>query len=274
MPQQLTVIIPCKNEQANIVACIESARPVASEILVADSGSDDGTLELVRAMGDCRLVEREYRTSGDFKNWAIPQATHPWVMILDADERLTTELVEEINVLLKTSPRFDGYWIHRDNHLMGHRVRYTDWNRDRVLRLFRRDKGRYFGNSDHGEVQLSTGKSGTLIGRLEHYTFWSWAHWIRKCDRYTQLQAQQWYDAGRRPSWVRMLVQPPLRFLGDYVIYRGMLDGMVGLQIAWSSAFYSFMKQARLWELHRGKKLAEIKRPTCDSRHTSSRHPA
>ena len=85
---KLTVIIPCKNEREHIGACIRSAQQVADEVLVADSGSTDGTLEIARELG-CRIIEREYRTSGDFKNWAIPQAAHEWVLILDADERMT-----------------------------------------------------------------------------------------------------------------------------------------------------------------------------------------
>src|ERR1700704_131764 len=95
MSSQVSVIIPCKNERENIRACIISARQVADEVLVADSGSTDGTLEIARELG-CRIIEREYGTSGNFKNWAIPQATHEWVFILDADERITAEMAHRI----------------------------------------------------------------------------------------------------------------------------------------------------------------------------------
>ena len=86
MAEKLTVIIPCKDEETNIRGCIHSARKVADEIIIADSGSTDRTLEIVQGV---RVIEREYVNSGDFKNWAIPQATHPWVFILDADERIS-----------------------------------------------------------------------------------------------------------------------------------------------------------------------------------------
>lgn len=264
----LTVIIPCKNERANIAPCLASARRVADEILLADSGSTDGTLEFARSQGDCRVIEREYGTSGDFKNWAIPQAQHEWVLILDADERITPALATEIRELLAGEPAADGYWVYRANHLMGHRAHYTDWGRDRVLRLFRRDLGRYSGPSDHGEVRISTGKVGRLHHRLDHYTFWSWGDWLRKLDRYASVQAAQWYADGRKPSYWKLLTNPPLRFLRDFVVHRGFLDGMVGVQIAWSSAFLSFMKQARLWELHAGKNPADVdllaRRHPCD----------
>jgi (heptosyl)LPS beta-1,4-glucosyltransferase len=88
----LTVLIPCKNERLNIKDCIESVRGIADEILIADSGSTDGTLEIVRGLGGCRIIEREYVNSANFKNWAIPQAKHEWVLVVDADERVTPEL--------------------------------------------------------------------------------------------------------------------------------------------------------------------------------------
>ena len=129
MKQKLTVIIPCKNERKNIRPCIESAKLVADEVLVADSGSTDGTLDIVREIGGCRIVEREYINSGNFKNWAIPQAAHR----LGADRRRRRTrhrpLAEEIGALLDDVPRRDGYHIYRANYFLGHRVRHGGWGR-------------------------------------------------------------------------------------------------------------------------------------------------
>jgi glycosyltransferase involved in cell wall biosynthesis len=258
MDRKLTVLIPCKNERTNIGPCLDSVASIADELLVADSGSTDGTLEYLRARGDCRIIEREYVYSGDFKNWAIPQCTHDWVLIIDADERVSPELAAEIRAVLDEGPRFDGYWVGRANHLMGHRVRYTDWARDQLIRLFRREVGRYVGPSDHGDVRATTNLYGSLRNPLDHYTLWSWAHYLNKFERYTRVQAEQWHAQGRKPSVRRMLLQPPLRFIREYVLHRGFLDGAVGIQIAWMSAFYSFMKQARLWELHYGLKQSDV----------------
>jgi hypothetical protein len=129
-------------------------------------------------------------------------------------------------------------------------VRYGSWGRDRVLRLFRRDLGRYEGPSDHGEVRITTGKVGRLRHRLDHYTYRDYAECLRKFDRYAWLQARQWHHQGRQPNAARLLAQAPLRFLRDYIWKWGFLDGSVGLQLAWLGAFYSFLKQARLWEEH------------------------
>jgi glycosyltransferase involved in cell wall biosynthesis len=262
MPAKLTVLLTCKNERANIGPCLDSIAALADELLVADSGSTDGTLEYVRSRGDCRIIEREYRTAGDFKNWAIPQASHEWVLILDCDERVTPQLAAEVQQLLAGQPKYDAYWMGRANHLMGHRVRYTDWARDRLVRLFRRDLGRYEGPSDHGNVVVPTGKYGAIQTPLDHYTLWSWETYLRKFDRYTRVQAEQWHAEGRRPSYRRMFISPPLRFFRDFVVHRGFLDGMVGLQISWMSAFYTFMKQARLWELHYGLQQQDVEPET------------
>ena len=249
MRHKLTCLIPCKDERMNIRPCIESFQEIADEVLIADSGSTDGTLDIVRDVGGCRIIEREYRDSGDFKNWAIPQAEHEWILLVDADERATPEMCAEIRNVLAGEPAYDGYWIRRDNHLMGHRIRYSGFQNDSVVRLFRRDLGRYTGPSDHGEVEISTGKVGTLKTRFLHYTCWDYDLYFTKFDRYTTLQAKQWHEAGRRPSYFGLLFRGPFRFFRAYVLQRGFLDGMVGVQLSMLAGFYSFMKQARLWEL-------------------------
>lgn len=262
MREKLTVLVPCKDERANIGPCLASVRGLADEILIADSGSTDGTLDLVRELGGCRVIEREYVHSGDFKNWAIPQAVHAWVLLLDADERLTPRLTAEIRRLLEEGPAHDGYWICRDPYFLGHRIRFSGWRRDRCLRLFRRDLARYVGDTDHAEVEVSGGRVGRLRSRLEHYTCDSYDQFFKKFHRYTSHQANVWYAQGKRPSLSRLLLNGPLRFLRSYVVGLGFLDGLAGLQVSALTGFYSFMKQARLWERHYGGTPAEKGEPT------------
>jgi len=254
MTDQLTVIIPCKNERPNIRPCIESAKKAAGEILVADSGSTDGTLDIVREIGGCRVIEREYVDSGDFKNWAIPQASRPWVLILDADERITDALATEIRQVIGGDAPRDGYWVYRNNYFMGHRIRFSGWNADCCLRLFRRDLGRYPDEGDHSELVVSTGNVGRLRARSEHFGLWSYDQYFPKFHRYTTWKARRWYEEGRRPNLLRMLLGGPLRFLHAYIIRLGFLDGMAGIQICVCTGFYSFMKEARLWELHHARR--------------------
>jgi glycosyltransferase involved in cell wall biosynthesis len=250
MNPEISAIIPCKNEQFNIRQCLESLEGIAAEILVADSGSTDRTMEIALEFDKVRVIQRDYRTSGDFKNWAIPQAKHEWIVLLDADERLTQALRDEIVRTLAQSPKYDGYWIYRANHFMGHPVPYGDSGTDKVIRLFRRDLCRYDGPSDHGEIQVSTGRVGVLRERMLHYTCWNYDQVFQKFHRYTALQAQQWHAAGLDTSYLKLFINPVFRFFREYVLQFGFLNGKAGLQLAMLAGFYSFAKQARLWELN------------------------
>lgn len=171
MSEKLTVLIPCKNESQNIRDCIESARPVADEILVADSLSTDDTLEIVRGLGGCRIIEREFVDYANFKNWAIPQAAHPWVLVLDADERVTETLAAEIReTLAHDNPALDAYHMRRDNFFLGRQIRHCGWNRSTIIRLFRRDACRYGPARVHEQLDVRSDRVGTLHGKLLHYT--------------------------------------------------------------------------------------------------------
>ncbi len=249
MKQKLTVLIPCKNERMNIRPCVESAKLVADEVLVADSGSTDGTLDIVRSLGGCRVIEREYVNSGNFKNWAIPQAAYSWVLIVDSDERVSGALAAEIQKLLATDPPRDGYQIYRKNYFLGHHIRHAGWGSDKVLRLFRRDLGRYQGESDHAEVSVGSNNVGRLRARLEHFTYWTYDQYFRKFQRYTVQGAQNRFAQGHRASYLRMLLSPPLRFLHCYLLRLGFLDGLAGLQISALTGMSSFVKEIRLWEM-------------------------
>jgi FkbM family methyltransferase len=258
MSSRLTVIIPCKNESEHLRACIQSAQAVADEVLVADSGSTDGSKEIALDLG-CRIIEREYRTSGDFKNWAIPQAAHDWVLILDADERITPALANEIRVTL-ANPHHDGYWIYRLNYFLGHPIRYGFWKNDRCLRLFRRDLGRYIGPTDHAEVELTRGTVGALRQCMTHYSCASYDQYLPKLSRYADVQSRVWHAKRRRSSWAQLLFRFPLRFIQGYILRLGFLDGLAGLQVCLLVAYLSYLKHAYLWQLQNTRHWREIER--------------
>ena len=251
MPEKLTVLIPCKNEERNIRPCIESARGIADELLVADSGSTDRTMEIAREYG-ARIIEREYVNSANFKNWAIPQAAHPWVLVVDSDERVTPELASEIRTVIAGTPRFDGYRIFRRNHIMGRPVRHSGWGSDHVIRLFKRDVCRYEERRVHADVIVASGKVGTLRGRLLHYTYWTFGQFVEKLDRYTTWAAQDLYDKGRRAGFVSLVLRPAFRFFRHYVLHLGFLDGRAGAIVSMLSAFAVHLKYAKLWQMRHG----------------------
>lgn len=248
MPK-LTVLIPCKDELAHIRACIESARPIADEILIADSGSTDGTLEMVASLGGCRVIEREYVNSADFKNWAIPQAAHEWVLVVDADERVTPQLAAEIRDLLASPPACDGYSLRRDDFFLGHKIKHCGWSRSRLIRLFRRDVSRYQVRRVHADVEVTTGRVGQLQQRLNHYTATDLDHFVARQHRYSTWSALDAFDAGKRATWNKLISHAPLRFLQTYLLKGGFRDGRAGLVVCGLIAFYTFLKDAKLWAL-------------------------
>jgi glycosyltransferase involved in cell wall biosynthesis len=242
----LSVIVPTFNEEEILPRCLESVA-FADEILVVDSFSTDGTLEIARAAG-ARVVQREYGYSAQQKNWAIPQARHEWVLLVDADERVTADLRDEIHRTLDGGPVSDGYWIRRANHFLGKRIRFCGWGTDRVIRLFRRDVSRYQDRQVHAEIDLP-GPLPVLTHPLEHHTFRSFGQYWRKLDLYSEWGARQMYLEGRRSGAMQLLFRPLGRFIRMYVLRLGFLEGAHGVVLSLLGAFTVYLKYARLWEM-------------------------
>lgn len=246
MREPLSVLVPAKDEIANIRACLDSVR-WADEVVVVDSGSTDGTLDVARAIAD-RVLEHEYVNSAAQKNWALPRLAHRWVLIVDADERVTPALRAEIEAVLADPARKDGYWIRRANHFLGRPIDGAGWQRDRVLRLFDRTKGAYEPLHVHAEVRIEGGNVGMLRERLLHDTYRSLDRYFEKFARYTKWSAADLRARGVRASGGRLLFRPWLRFLRMYVLEGGFRYGRHGIVLCMLAAFSVFTKYARRWE--------------------------
>ena len=160
---KLTAIIPVGNEINNIESVIKSV-DFADEILVVDSFSNDGTYEKALELAD-KVIQREY-TPASQKNWAIPQAKHEWILLIDADERVTPELKKEIIETLKFPDKDNvAYWIGRKNHFMGKEVKFSGWRNDKVIRLFKRDFCKYENKNVHAEI-IANGPIGKLNNKF------------------------------------------------------------------------------------------------------------
>lgn len=243
--QKLTAIIPCYNEEKNIEGCLESVI-WADEILVVDSFSVDRTLDIARKYTD-RILQHEYVNSAAQKNWAIPQARHEWILVLDSDERVTSVLRGEIQQILTRGPDKEGYRINRDNYLMGRRVKYSGWGRDSVLRLFCKSLGRYQEKRVHAEIRLKN--TGVLTGRLDHNSISSMTSWVAKIDRYSSWKAQDKFERGAAAPVFHLLFRPPFRFFKDFVLRLGILDGWRGFLIAAMSSFAELVMSAKLVQI-------------------------
>lgn len=251
MNQKLTVLIACKNEAHNIASCMESIGNLADEILIADSGSTDETLEIVNqfqaSITTLRVIQREYVNPSDFKNWAIPQAANHWILALDADEKLSKELREEIRQTLTTEPFFDAYKIPRKNVFLGKKVRYSGWQHDAPVRLFRRDKCHYDNRRVHEHLVVERGKTSTLKAAMHHNTCDSLEEMFTKSIRYGSLGAKDLQDAGKHVGVGALLTRPLFRFFRHFIWKQGFRDGSNGILLACLAAQGAFIKYALLW---------------------------
>jgi glycosyltransferase involved in cell wall biosynthesis len=251
---KLTAIIPAGNEAHNIEAAIRSVLWADEVFVVVDAASTDGTEAAARAVDDpkVRVVVHPYESPAAQKNWAIPQAAHPWVFLLDADERPEPALVEKVRALLGQDPEADAYWIYRTNIYLGRPLRWGGAAHDRVVRLFGREC-RYRDVRVHEEVELAGKRVAEVRGAyLLHDTVRDWEHWQAKNDLYARWGAEQLFAEGQRAGFASIVLRPLHRFLKQYLFRLGFLDGIPGAAVAYMGAYGVFLKYARLWSMHRG----------------------
>lgn len=251
----LSVIIITRNEEDNLPDCLESVS-WADEIVVVDSGSTDRTREMAEARR-AKVVRQDFLGFGPQKAYALTLATQPWVLSLDADERVSGELGEEIREILRDNPETAGYSIRRQNYFLGNLIRHGGWQRDWVVRLFRRGQGNFSPAPIHEKV-IITGKVGRLNHPLVHFPYLSLDEYFHTCDLYTGLSARWLAEQGKTARWPQMVFRPLGKFLRMYVIELGFLDGYPGLVLAVLSTFHLFARYARLWEKNElAKKIPE-----------------
>ena len=244
----ISVIIPTFNEADQIAAALESV-DWADERIIVDSFSTDDTLEIAKAY-DPKILQRTYKGPADQKNWAIPQASHSWVLILDADERVTPALKAEIQQLLAHEPDCDVYWIGRQNFFMGKKVNYSGWQGDAVIRLIQRDRGRYDGKQVHEEIETKGMKVGRLKNKLLHYTYKDLDHYLAKTRRYSYWSAKDHFSSTPSVSAYHLFVKPLFRFFKHFFIQKGFLDGKVGFMISVIMAWGVFLRYVKIREMH------------------------
>jgi len=240
----VTVIVPTFNESMHMEELLTGVQ-WADEIIVVDSFSTDDTIEIAK-QHSAKVLQRVYTGPADQKNWAIPQAKHSWVLLLDADERVGEELAAEIQEIVQVDPPIDAYWIGRDNEFMGKRVRYSGWQNDRVVRLIRRDRCRYHEVQVHEEINLEGLRVGQLNARLYHYTFRDLDHYLDKMRRYARWSAKDHLARTSQVGYYHLLLKPLFRFFKHFVIQRGFMDGYVGFIISAIMAWGVFLRYVYL----------------------------
>jgi len=239
----ISVTIISMNEAKNIGPCLKSVN-WADEIIVVDGFSTDGTDRMARDLGAC-LFQEPWKGFTEQKNSAVQKARGPWILSLDADERVTEPLRDEIRDVLKQDSRCQGYLIPRRNFFCGRFIRHGGWYPDLNLRLFLKESGRFEDRLVHERVVVN-GAVGRLHNPMEHYTYDTIDDYLERLKRYSTLAAQQLAQKGRRPGWRHVVFRPPFTFLKMYLLQLGFLDGLAGFFLAYSYAYYTLLKYVKL----------------------------
>ena len=246
----LSVIIITKNEQSRIGDCIKSVQGFAHEIIVVDSSSTDQTVEIARSLGAKVTTTSNWEGFGIQKNKALSLATGEWVFSVDADERPSNELVQEIHALLSSTPSSTCYLIERRSWYCGKLIKYSGWQNDKILRLFKRGFATFTNDPVHERLELlSPSKPAQLKGILDHYRFEDFDQVLDKVNRYSTLWAQSQHSKGRKSSPSKALLHALSSFLKTYLLKLGFLDGLHGLALAISNAEGAYYKYIKLWHL-------------------------
>lgn len=242
----LSVLILTKNEASNIAACIQSAK-FAEEVIVVDSGSEDDTVAIATRLGAKVIFRPMSDGFAAQRNFAIAQAQTDWVLFLDADERITSQLASEITETIGKGRI--AYEIPRKNHAFGKWMRYGGNYPDNSLRLYPRDAISW--NGVVHETAQVTLPIKQLKNAIIHFTYTDWGRYFDKFNHYTTLFAQQRFAAGRRASWSDIILRPPWAFIRMYILKKGFLDGKIGFIMATFHYFYTMAKYVKLFYLQK-----------------------
>lgn len=243
--RKITALIPTFNNDFFLSKTLDSIRWV-DEILIVDSYSTDGTLEIAKKYG-ARVIQKYYRNSATQKNWALDFINTEWVFQIDSDEILQSGAEEEIRSLIGQLYSFDCYRVPRKNHMLGQWVQhgglYPDWEN----RLFRVSKGEWIDREVHANFAIK-GEYGYLKSCILHYGMPNISKQLKNLDRYTRYEAEEMQKKKLSFSWIKWLFFPMFIFLYRYIWLKGFLDGWRGFFLAVYSAFYYFLSHSKLKE--------------------------
>jgi glycosyltransferase involved in cell wall biosynthesis len=259
MPRVSAVVIT-RNEAARLASCLE-ALAWADEIVVVDDVSTDDSAAIARRFTPLVIVHAHEGENWDLnKNVGMQAATGDWVLLIDADERATPELVAEIRRVIASDPAEAGFWLPRREHYFGYHPRHAA-SSARVLRLFRRGAARFEGQHLHEHPRVD-GAIGTLAQPLDHFAYATIAEYVEKTNRYTSHEARHLYAQGRRAGFRELVIEPLRFFRFRYWKLGGYKDGMPGLVYCLVTTLYPFLQYAKLWELQRQPSAASLSQPS------------
>jgi len=241
---KITVVIPCYNNEDLIEECLKSVQ-WADEILICDSFSTDKTLAIAKTYTD-KIIQHTYVNAARQKNWAIPQASNQWILIVDSDERISEELKKEIQDTIKNSSNYNGFKIPRANFSFGRHLKHGGYWPDWQLRLFKKHKGKYKTREVH-EHMLIEGEVGCLKNAINHFPDRGVAQIVEKFFlRYAKLEAKERLKK-ESSNLLKLVFFPALLFIKRYILKRGFLDGVRGFIAAFLWSIYIFLTYLYMW---------------------------
>ena len=244
---EITAVLIARNEEKRLEPALASLQGVVSEIVVVDGRSTDDTVRIARKFTE-KVYEREWTNYADQKNFADSKASCPWILSLDADERLSPGLRNEILALKDIDPPFDGYSMPRMVFYLGRWIRHSGWYPDRKVRLFRKNNARWEGAYVH-EKLVFDGREGRLRSPIHHFTYSGIADHLARINRFSDLGAQKLYAQGKKCRTFSLVFRPVAWFLKSYFLKLGFLDGFPGLVISVFNGYSIFIRYAKLREI-------------------------
>lgn len=246
----ISIVILTHNEEKNILDCLETVS-WADEIILLDDNSVDRTVEIAKAQQLKNLKVFEHSLNGDFaaqRNFALLHAQNEWVLFIDTDERVTAELRTEINDLIieeKEQPVFNGMYLKRVDFMWGKLLKHGETGNIKLLRLARKTAGKWVGKVH--EIWEISGETDTLENQLNHYPHPTISEFLQEINFYTTLRAKELLEKGEKSSLLKIIVYPKAKFVQNYFLRLGFLDGLEGLVQAILMSFHSFLVRAKLW---------------------------
>jgi len=239
-----------RNEAVNISEALKSVA-FADQVVVADTGSTDNTIEIARELG-AEVHSIVFEGFGNTKNKALDFCTGDWVLFIDADERVTSELAEKIMNVSNNDTPTAGFLINRLTYFLGKPVRHSGWYPDYTLRFFKRKSGKFSNRLVHEQVEVE-GPVGRLEGLLLHNSYHNLDQYLDKLNEYSTLSAREMFDKGKKFNILDLVFRPISTFLKMLIFKAGLLDGFNGLTLAVLSSYHVFVKYAKLYQLWRNR---------------------
>lgn len=251
----ITVLVIIKDAEATLDTCLSSVDWADDIFCVIDPSSSDRSMEIARTHTS-HVLENEFIGPGQQRNWAIPQITTEWTLVLDSDEWVLEPLRERIQQIIKNPESLNGYSIKRLTYFFGRLIKHCGWHRDYNIRLFRTKHGRYDDRRVH-ESLIIDGEVGKIHEVMIHDTYRSMDGYVTTMNRYSTWGADDRFEKGKKLHATDLFFRPAFSFFKMYVLRHGFLDGIHGFILCVLSAFSVFLKYAKVWNLERMRRAGE-----------------